>query len=356
MNGILEHPILATGGNGRSSHQANGKGDARLKPSAAKPAVEALPRIRPRQPAVDLIRGALRGALARLEATDPEARQGDVEGIHRLRTSTRRLRSELQAVRELVEKDWREHLQQELKWLAGMLGDVRDLDILTNRLRSAIKPAGRNHAKAESNGTASAGPLEPLFLDLRERHDRNSRALREALQGERYHGLMMALKHSISEPAIKENAWEPCRTALPPLVAAAWRRLKGGGRELDQGAADADFHEVRKSAKRVRYTAELIAPALGRRAERRARRFIRLTTKVQDVLGEHQDAIVAAAEIERFLADHPLDDASAQTARDLLETQHQAAQAARSKFFDVWKKLDRKKSVRWFKNKAKASV
>ena len=215
---------------------------------------------------------------------------------------------------------------------------------------------GRIGATVESNETLLDGPLQPLFFHLRERHARNSQALREALQGERYSDLVAALKASIAEPAIKEEAWESCRTALPPLVAAAWRRLKSGSRELDQGAADADFHEVRKSAKRARYTAELIAPALGRRAERRAKRFIRLTTKVQDVLGEHQDAIVATAEIERFLADHPHDDAAARAARDLLETQHQAAQAARSKFFDVWKKLDRKKSVRWFKNESKASV
>jgi CHAD domain-containing protein len=356
MNSKLEHPVPAAGTNGRSLFQTNGKGAPRLERPGPKPAVVSLPRIKPRQPAVDLIRGALRGAMARLEAADPEARRGEVEGIHRLRTSTRRLRSELQAVRELVEKDWREHLQQELKWLAGMLGDVRDLDILANRLLSAIKPVEQNGARAGSSETLSTGPLEPLFLDIRQRHDRNSQALREALQGERYSDLVAALKESISEPAIKEEAWESCRTALPPLVAAAWRRLKSGGRELDIDSPDADFHEVRKSAKRARYTAELIAPALGRRAERRAKRFIRLTTKVQDVLGEHQDAIVATAEIERFLADHPHDDAAASAARDLLETQHQAARTARSKYFDVWRKLGRKKSVRWFKNKAKASV
>jgi len=33
---------------------------------------------------------------------------------------------------------------------------------------------------------------------------------------------------------------------------------------------DADFHELRKRAKRARYTAELIAPIMGRRAARAA--------------------------------------------------------------------------------------
>ncbi len=169
--------------------------------------------------------------------------------------------------------------------------------------------------------------------------------------GERYRNLLSALEASIAGPALKEEAWEPCRMALPPLAEAAWRRLRNGGRNLKPDAPDADFHEVRKTAKRARYTAELIAPALGRRAGRQAKRFIGLTTRLQDVLGEHQDTIVATAEIERFLAEHPQKDNSARAARQLLEAQHLAAQATRAEFFALWKKLDRKKSLRWFKGK-----
>jgi CHAD domain-containing protein len=295
--------------------------------------------------------------MARLEAADPEARRGDVEGVHRLRTSTRRLRSELQAVRDLVEREWREHLQEELKWLAGMLGNVRDLDILIHRLKTAIDPpAGQNGTPTGQSKSGSIGPLEPLFQDLEQRHAQNSRDLRDALQSDRYRNLVAALKASNAAPAVREEAWEPCRTVLPPLIEAAWRRLRTGGRDLGTDTPDADFHEVRKSAKRARYAAELIAPALGNRADRRAKRFISLTTEVQDVLGEHQDAIVAATEIERFLADHAHDEEADRAARELLETQRVAAQSARSKFFDVWKKLDRKKSVRWFKIKQESSV
>jgi CHAD domain-containing protein len=357
MNAKLEHPSTLPGANGRLSSRPNGKASSRPEPPLIQPAVVAMPRIKPGQPAVDLIRSALWSAMARLDAADPEARRGDVEGIHRLRTSTRRLRSEMKAVRELVERDWREHLQEELKWLAGMLGNVRDLDILSHRLRSAIEPTAGQNGNAGALATPPPnGPLEPLFHDLDQRHGRNSRALRGALQSERYRNLVAALKGSIVDPAIKEEAWEPCRTALPPLVAEAWRRLRCGGRDLGPDSPDADFHEVRKSAKRARYTAELIAPALGRRAERRAKRFVRLTTQVQDILGEHQDAIIAATEIGRFLDAHPHDDELVPAARSLLETQHQAALAARAKFFDVWKKLDRKKSVRWFKNKNSTRV
>jgi CHAD domain-containing protein len=257
----------------------------------------------------------------------------------------------LHALRVLVDSDWRKHLEQELKWLAGTLGSVRDLDILGRRLRSASESMRHVDCLVEKAIAPPNGELEPLFDDLRERHAKNSRGLRDALLGQRYRNLLLSLESSIADPAFAPEAWEPCGRVLPRLAREAWRRLKNGGRDLDTRGPDTDFHEVRKSAKRARYTAELIAPALGRRAERQAKRFIRLTTRIQDVLGEHQDAIVATAEIERFLARVPQTDGSSRAARELLEAQAQAAGATREEFFAVWKKLDRKKSLRWFRER-----
>src|SRR5207253_3109830 len=152
----------------------------------------------------------------------------------------------------------------------------------------------------------------------------------------------------------KDDAWVPCRKALPPLAVAAWRRLEKSARGLRRSDPDEEFHEVRKRAKRARYTAEMIAPALGPAAAKGARRFIRRTTKVQDVLGEHQDAVVAGREVARALADHADDVAFAAAARRLLDSQREAARGARSEFFDVWDKLDHKKSRRWMKVASKS--
>jgi CHAD domain-containing protein len=236
-----------------------------------------------------------------------------------------------------------------------MLGSVRDLDILCQRLHSAAAHiAGNGRVSASTSKTCQDDRLEPLFLALRERHAQNSRALHNALQGERYRDLLATLDVSIERPVLEDDAREPCRTALPPLAVGAWRRLRRGARALKPTDPDVDFHDVRKRAKRARYTAELIAPALGRRAEKHAQRFIRLTTQLQDILGEHQDAIVAMTEVERFIAERPQDQGLARAARELLETQHRAAQVSREKFFDIWKKLERKKSLRWLKGREKA--
>src|SRR4051812_13919811 len=116
----------------------------------------------PGAPAAAAIRAALVGGVGRLRGGDPSARRGIVEGVHRMRTSTRRLRSALRTFRDLVEADWARPLEAELKWLAEVLGAVRDLDVLHERLRLA---AGD-----------SAGGLAPLFGALTLRHDAASAA------------------------------------------------------------------------------------------------------------------------------------------------------------------------------------
>ncbi len=129
----------------------------------------------------------------------------------------------------------------------------------------------------------------------------------------------------------------------------AWRRLKKGARCLRPADPDQEFHNLRKEAKRARYTAELIAPIIGGGANKGSDRFIRLVTEVQDVLGEHQDAVVAAHEIELGLAEYADHPGFIPTAQALLECEHDKAEAARTAFFKVWDKLDRKKSRQWLK-------
>jgi CHAD domain-containing protein len=292
-------------------------------------------RAKPGDPASAAISLALRTAVARLRAADPAAQGGEPEGVHRLRTSARRLRSELRAFRDLVEPGWCETLERELKWLGGALGDVRDLDILRSHFEDA---AGVDAAR-----------LGPLFESLDARHEAASGAMREALQSDRCRRLFAMLEASAEHPPLRDDADEPCRSVLPPLVKKSWKRLRKEAEALEPDSADSAFHEVRKRAKRTRYTAELIAPTLGRRASKKSKRFIRLTTQLQDVLGEHQDMTVAITEVEQLLARHPDDVEFQDAGKILLARLHRIADASRSAFFDLWPRLAKKKNRRWFK-------
>jgi CHAD domain-containing protein len=296
---------------------------------------ESLPGVGPEAPAANAVRLALAKGLQRLREYDPEARRGEVEGVHRMRTAARRLRGELWLYRDLLEGDWSEPLVQDLQWLGRCLGTVRDADVLRDRLR-------------ESAGEL-LDDLGPLFQALDQRDRAASAELRESLESQRYHQLLERLTQVSEDPCLGDNACEPCARTLPTLVRKSWKRLREVGRALDLSDSDEEYHRVRKRAKRARYCAEAVAPALGSDSAGAARRFARRANHLQDVLGEHQDAIVACKEVARIAAENPGDAAFLLAAGRLLERQAIAASTARTEFFKAWQRLDRKKDRRWMK-------
>jgi CHAD domain-containing protein len=290
----------------------------------------------PESPVVDAIRFCLCTARYWLRRNEPVARQGNVEGVHRMRTVARRLRSELHLYRDLSEGDWAEQLDRALKWLGQSLGAARDGDVLRDRLREA---AG-----------ALAMDLGPLFTRLAERHAAASAELQQALESERFPFLLEQLAAAAEQPSVASDAWEPCGRVLPALVRKSWKRLRSAARALDLSDPDEVYHEVRKRAKRARHSAESVALALDADAANDASRFARHAKVVQDVLGEHQDATVACNQIRQIAAECGADGPFNLALGRLLERQAIAAHAARTEFFKVWQKLDRSKNVHWMKD------
>jgi CHAD domain-containing protein len=300
---------------------------------------ESRPRaIGPGDPTGLVIREALERGLDRIRANEPGVRQGDVEGVHRLRTTTRRLRSELRLFRGLVDDGWAGGMEAELKWLARGLGEVRDLDVLQVRLR-------------ETSGDLSDA-LAALFATLQGRRDAASQALLAMLDDERYGRLVDVLSEAVDRPdtIMTGSADEPGRSALSSRVADAWRSLKKAARRLDTSAPDEDFHRVRKLAKRALHAAEVMAHILKPGDARAAGRFLRRLTRVKDVLGEHQDAVVACQVIEQIAVERPEDGPFNLASGRLVERQDRASREARHDFFSAWDRLDRKSFRSWLKS------
>jgi len=129
---------------------------------------------------------------------------------------------------------------------------------------------------------------------------------------------------------------------LEKLVRKPWKRLRDAVDALEEDPADEELHEVRIRAKRARYAAEAVAPAVGRDAKRFAKRI----TDVQDVLGEHQDSVVA----EQWLRAQ-LDSSSRGpmlfVAGELAAIERAAGRAARNHFPAVWRRARRKHLREW---------
>jgi CHAD domain-containing protein len=131
-------------------------------------------------------------------------------------------------------------------------------------------------------------------LELQARTRAGLGRLREALSSDRYYRLLDSLDDLAAVPPLTPRADRPDAAALPRLVGRQVRRVRRAADAVpaDDGAArDTALHEVRKAAKRARYAAESAAPVIGKPAQRLASRM----EELQELLGEHQDAVTARA-------------------------------------------------------------
>jgi CHAD domain-containing protein len=202
---------------------------------------------------------------------DPGVRAGDPDAVHKMRVGTRRLRSTLKTFRRSFPADVGD-LGDELKWLAALLGEIRDGQVLERKLLADVEAAGPQFRAA----------AERIRGHLDERVERGRAGLERELNGERYLTLLDRIDRLVDDPADAED---------DPLKRARRSLAKADGL-LDTalaGGVDAELHEARKSYKRARYAVEVFEPVAGRPAKR----LVAALTELQDVLGAHQDSVVA---------------------------------------------------------------
>jgi CHAD domain-containing protein len=303
--------------------------------ATADPDVPADVPLSPDDPAGRAVQAALARGLSRLLANDPGVRIGeDPEPVHQMRVGARRLRSDLRTFAPLIDESWAADLVEDLRWIGGGLGDVRDLDVQIGHFSAVSGDLSRE--------------VRPLFDHLREQRERARAVALEELRSARYRDALDRLIEAVNAPVFTPSAQEPCVRALPPLVAGAWRKLERNGRSLKSDDTDEDFHKVRIRAKRARYAAEAVAPALGS-AEKDALRFAKRCSALQDVLGAIQDAVVATNTLLEVASRHRSAGALNIALGRLVERESARRKSMRESFADVWKDLDSKKVVSWLK-------
>ncbi|MEU7066390.1 CYTH and CHAD domain-containing protein [Streptomyces sp. NPDC046161] len=216
---------------------------------------------------------------------DPAVRRDLPDSVHQMRVATRRLRSALATYRSVLDRTATDPLRAELRWLAAELGVDRDQEVLRERLHTRL---------GELDVTLLLGPVRARLRiwDTVRRTESRLRAL-AALDSERYLALLDSLDALLADPPLRKAASRPAAKVLAKAVRRDHDRLaRKVERALARGAGherDLALHEARKAAKRARYAADAAAPALGKPAERLAK----ATKKVQTLLGDHQDSVVA---------------------------------------------------------------
>jgi CHAD domain-containing protein len=222
----------------------------------------------------------LRSQVVELIAREEDIREGRDVGVHQMRVAVRRLRSCLRTFRPAFEESAVRRLEQQLKWLGDLLGAERDAEVIAARIQRDL------------GELASTDVLGPVGSDLGVRsHDDIAAAharLVQALDSELYRSLLEDLADLTPDPSSRlpaDQRWLRQRLARN---ARQTIRLMKRAKALDGSGRDGALHEVRKSAKHVRYAAESLVPLEGTRAKALAASF----EDLQRVLGEHHDAIV----------------------------------------------------------------
>ena len=292
--------------------------DEALKEALDAPSEEAAPS--KGEPAVEHLRAYLRAQLAAIERHDPAVRVGsDPEDLHKLRVAVRRSRAGLREARSLLPKERGRELREELKWLGRQLGPARDLDVLIARLRAEV---------AELDG-ADAVPAGKIVMQLETEREAAQADVLAALESPRYAQLLATLEETVSAPPLATSDVSLKKIARRELV-----KLERHMKALGVTPSNDALHRARIQAKRLRYATELSSQLLGKDGER----LVSAAKKFQDVVGAHQDAVVAEERI-RIAVRRARGVGSGLAAGRLVERERARRAEARAGLPKAWKRL-----------------
>ncbi|MFD8418662.1 CHAD domain-containing protein [Streptomyces sp. NPDC059466] len=228
---------------------------------------------------------------------DPAVRRGLPDSVHRMRVTCRRLRGVLRTYRSVLAREVTDPIRAELKWLGGELGAERDQEVLAGRLDARIAAWPRELV---------LGPVDARLRawNVSRSSEARQRTL-DALLSPRYLALLDSLTRLTKRPPLRRKATRKPEKVLVGAILKEFDQLAGRvthALELSPGAdRDAALHQARKAAKKTRYATEPARASLGRPARRLGKRV----KAVQQVLGEHQDSVVARAALRNLaLAAH----------------------------------------------------
>jgi len=242
------------------------EGAVRSKPLVAAPPASS-------DPGAIRLREMLQAQRDALLAHDPGSRLGrDPENLHQHRVAARRVQAFVRATRTSLDADWRQTLVTRLRDLGTATGPVRDLDVLLEHVRDELG------TQADVDQTAG----ELLLAKLESELDLARRGLLEEMNSDPYSALLGQLR---APPRLAQGIEG---VPLERIARKEFRRLVRTVEGLGKRPNEAALHGLRILLKRVRYAAELAAAN-----DKTRKRFLADARALQDLLGEHQDAVVA---------------------------------------------------------------
>jgi CHAD domain-containing protein len=249
----------------------------------------------PDDPMAEAARKALLFNFERMLLNEPGSRLGeDIESVHDMRVATRRMRSALRLFKPFFKTAMIKPYLHGLRDIADVLGEVRDLDVFMEKAQLFLQ------AHPETN-------LDPLVTTWGKRLNKARRALIRHLDSksfarfvDRFHAFLITPGEGArSLPGPESATAYQVRYIAPRLIYEHYERVRAYDPVLD-GAPLAMLHALRIDCKRLRYTLEFFAEALGPEIKN----VIKEMKIMQDHLGDLNDTRVAGEVLRGFVDTH----------------------------------------------------
>jgi inorganic triphosphatase YgiF len=200
----------------------------------------------------------------------------NADALHQARVSLRRLRSLFSICKSMFDDSRFDHLREELRWLASELGNARDIDVLIKRASDGDLSSRLHQARSAAYGAVEAAlsstRARSLMIDLAE---------------------WISIRDWRSDQAGASLLLQPSRDFASTVLDRLWRKVARGGSNLID-LDDETRHELRITAKKLRYAAEFFGSLYDSKAQtRRHKRFIAAMEGLQDQLGSLNDLATA---------------------------------------------------------------
>ena len=245
-----------------------------------------------RMPASVAVATLLLGLLDTLEHNvDGVLRDIDTEFLHDLRVASRRTRSAIKLLGDVLPDGLAAQYAAEFKWLGDLTTPTRDLDV-------HLLGFG---AMAAQLVAASPADLEPFRAYLAQRRTRELRRLAAGLRSPRFRALTDHWRKALVEV---RDAGRPRKSPTADELAVSrtgrmFRRVAARGDAITPASAPDLLHDLRKRSKELRYVLEFFAPLHDPVAYRKVVGDLK---QLQDCLGEFQDSEVQRHEISALAA------------------------------------------------------
>jgi len=225
---------------------------------------------------LEATRGDVMFQLPRREA---RRRDTDIGRVHQARVSVRRLRSVVRAYSGLFEAEWSVPLLVELSWYAGVLGEVRDLDVLRSGIVKSLSLVEDEPLKTEIE----------VRLDKRINEAQERSALERATK--RYALLVDGIATIGSSVALNTRARGPALKVLGSQIKGPWRDVRKANRTARSDSSNENLHKLRIELKRLQCAGEVLGLVVGKPAVKMARAAETTQTKLGVV---HDEAVASA--------------------------------------------------------------